>query len=132
MTPWDMLKVISETKTLGDIDDNEFENAYVPFLINRGLSFYPDTVLLANEMNMNSHAPKRWQYAYLYHTVKPRKRYAKWLKKSKVDDDNLELIKQYFGYNTAKAKQALSLLNESQIKTIKEHSSKGGIVVNVK
>jgi clamp loader A subunit len=126
MGPFDVLKALTYTKTL-DLEGEEFEKAYIPFLINKGLSLYADTVLFANDMNLNSHIPNRWQYDYLFYTIKPRKRYEKWPKKIAYDE-NLELVKQHYGYSTAKAKQALLLLNESQIKTIKTYSSKGGIV----
>lgn len=126
MGPFDILKAITLTKTLDDVND-EFETAYIPFLINKGLSLYYDTIMYANVMNMNGHIPLRQQYDFYVHTIKPRKRYEKWPKKM-VEDENLELIKQYFGYSTLKAKTALSLLNDSQITKIKEHSSRGGIV----
>jgi len=77
-------------------------------------------------MNLRSHIPVEWQFDYLFYTVKPRARYEKWPKKV-AENENLELIKQFYGYNTSKAKMALSLLDDSQIRTIKEYS-KGGIV----
>jgi len=125
MTPFDILKVLSHTKKYME-KDQEFRDAYVPFLINKGLSLSADTVLLANEMNLRSHIPVEWQFDYLFYTVKPRARYEKWPKKV-AENENLELIKQFYGYNTSKAKMALSLLDDSQIRTIKEYS-KGGIV----
>ena len=51
----------------------------------------------------------------------------RWPKKA-TPDENLELVKQAFGYNDVKAKAALLLLSEHQITTIKAMFIKGGIV----
>ena len=53
------LKIMNPFKYLNEINygkrnimvDEETEKAYAPFIINRSLSYFPDTVALANEMN---------------------------------------------------------------------------------
>lgn len=125
MGPFDIIQTISQTKKLKEEDG--FEAAYIPFLINRGVSFFADTLFYANEMNINSHISKKQQYDYLFNSIVARKRYAKWPKKN-TEDENLEMVKQFFGYNNEKAKQALPLLNESQLLKIKETFIKGGRV----
>jgi hypothetical protein len=59
--------------------------------------------------------------------VREGKRFNKWLKN---DEENIEAIQKFFGYSLIKAKQTLSLLNDTQIDLIKIHlkSSKGGKV----
>ena len=125
MGPFDVIKNISQTKVDSTKEDG-FESAYVPFLINRGLSFFVDTLFYVNEMNLNSHLPKKMQHDYLFNSISAKKRFAKWPKK-KDEDENLELVKQYFGYNNEKAKAVLPLLNETQLTKIKETFIKGGI-----
>jgi len=126
MGPFDVIKNISEKK-IDSTTEEDFDSAYIPFLINRGLSFFVDTLFYVNDMNLNSHLTKKQQHDYLFHSIKPKKRYAKWPKKAS-EDENLELVKQYFGYNNEKAKAACHLLNETQIIKIKETFIKGGIV----
>lgn len=128
--PFDLIKVITHTKDFQDEQD-EFKSAYIPFLINRGVSFFADTLFYANEMNINSHLSKKQQFDYLFHSIPARKRFAKWPKKN-AEDENLEMVKQFFGYNNDKAKSALNLLNETQLKTIKESFIVGGINKNDK
>jgi len=125
MTIFDIINTITFTKKLKD-PETPVENVYVPFIINKGLSLYVDTIFHANDMNMNSHLSKRMQYDYLMNSIVKKKRYSKWPKKA-TEDENLELVKQYFGYNDQKAKQALRLLNEQQIKEIKQSFIKGGV-----
>jgi len=40
--------------------------------------------------------------------------------------NNLEYVKEYYGYNNEKAKSALKILNDEQIKAIKDSLNKGG------
>ena len=101
------------------------EKQYNPYLINRALSFGHDTIIPANEMNCRAHLDKRLQNTFLINIVQPRKRYNKWLKPEKLE--NLELVQQYYGYSIKKARHVLALLNDSQIKTIKEKLFKGGL-----
>jgi hypothetical protein len=124
MSPFDIVNTISYTKKLKE-DVENFDAAYIPFLINRNISFFVDTLNYANEMNMNPHLSKKMQYDYYFHSLLPKKRFAKWPKKV-IQDENLELVKQYFGYNNEKAKAALHILNEEQIEKIKETFVKGG------
>ena len=105
-------------------DDTITEKDYVPFVVNRCLSYFQDTILYVNEMNVNYGIPKKMQYLYLMKSVRKNKRFSKWMKPEKLD--NLELIKEYYGYNNIKAKEALEILSPEQIQDIKERSYKGG------
>ena len=106
-------------------EDPLSEKQYVPYIVNRSLSYFPDTLFHANEMNMNHFLAKRLQYDYLRSVVRKRKRFSKWDKK--VQDDNIELVKSYFGYSTKKAIEALSVLSKSDLKKIKESTETGGV-----
>ena len=74
MNPFDYLKSINATKKNIMVDDIT-ESEYNAFIINRGLSFFPDTVLYANEMNLNHHLDSRLQYDFLINIIKKKKRF---------------------------------------------------------
>lgn len=124
MSPFDYLNSINDTKKDVMVDDIA-EKKYNGFMVNRGLSYFSDTVLFANEMNRFHHLPSRLQYSFLLNSVRKRKRFSKWLKPEIHDD--IELIKKRYGYSNEKAKVALSLLTSEQIQSIRVSSSKGGV-----
>jgi hypothetical protein len=53
MTPFDFINAINFTKKDLFSEDPMAKKDYAPFIINRGLGYFPDTVLYANEMNRN-------------------------------------------------------------------------------
>jgi len=123
MNPFDYLKAINETKKDVMVDDIA-EKEYNPFIINRGLSFFRDTILYANEMNRFHHLEHRLRFDSLIKIIKKKKRWSKWIKPQEVA--NLELIKEYYGYSNEKAKSALSLMSNEQIEELKNRIYKGG------
>ena len=126
-SPFDYVNAINFTKKdlMTDTENDELaEAAYVPFLTNRGLSYFPDTILYANEMNKLNHLDNKLQFHYLINTIRPKKRFSKWAKRQ--DSDDFEAVKEYFKYNNTKTEQALSLLSPDDIKTIKKRLNTGG------
>lgn len=123
MSPFDYLNSINDTKKDVMVDDVS-EKAYVPFIINRGLSYFYDTVLFANEMNRNHHLSKRAQFSFFINSIRKKKRFSKWFKSTESED--LMIVKEYYGYNNAKAQSALAVLSEEQLKQLKQKLSKGG------
>ena len=123
MNPFDYLKAINETKKDIMVDDIA-EKEYNPFIINRGLSFFRDTILYANEMNRYHHLDHRLQFDFFINIIKRKKRWSKWVKPQEVN--HLELIKEYYGYSNEKAKSALSLMSNEQIEELKLRIYKGG------
>ena len=113
-----------EKKNLMDTDDEMWEKKYPPYVVNRCLAPFTDTIMLVNEMNKLHHLDKKLQFDFLLNSVRTRKRFAPWLKEEKID--NLECVKEYYGYSNEKAKSALNLLNDEQIKTIQDSLNKGG------
>lgn len=96
------------------------------FLVNKSLSYHLDCVLYANQMNMNPHLDGKLQYQYYINTIRSMKRkFQPWQKVEKNSD--LNAVKEYFGFNNEKAKQALRILNNDQITLIKEKTNKGGV-----
>ena len=121
----DYLKSINRTKEkLMDNDDELWEKKYPPFILNKCLAPFPDTVHLVNEMNVNHHLDSKLQYDFLLNSLRPRERYTPWLKAKKIK--NLDYVKEYYGYSNEKAKVALDILSDEQIETIKNSLSKGG------
>lgn len=125
MSPFDFVNQILQGKE-NLIVDEDTENDYAPFLVNRSLSYHKDCILFANEMNRRHFLDKKLQNDFLLNTVRSRKRpFVKWAKPEKVDD--LTSIKNYFGFSEQKAREALSLLSESDIATIKQKLDVGGL-----
>jgi hypothetical protein len=123
MNPFEYLNAFNTTKKDLMVDDVS-EKAYSPFMVNRGLSYFPDTILYANEMNLNHHIDSRLQFDFLINIIKKKRRFSKWAKPMNIE--NLELIKEYYGYSNEKAKSVLSLLNDDQINELKTRIYKGG------
>ena len=125
MSPFDFVKEILQGKKQLIVDDLT-EKEYAPFLVNRSLSYHKDCVMYANEMNRRHFIDKKLQNDFLLNTVRPQKRpFAKWVKAEKSDD--LECIKQIYGFSDSKAREALKLLSKEQIQQLKEQTQTGGL-----
>jgi|TARA_R110000796_G_scaffold133998_3_gene249666 hypothetical protein len=128
MNPFDFVNDINFGKKdiMTDSDNPELaESTYNPFLTNRALSYFPDTIQFANMMNKSSHIDNMLQYSFLLNIIRKRKRFSKWFKKN--DDDVLQMVIDYYGYSVNKAKEALKILNDEQIEFIREKLIKGGM-----
>jgi len=123
MNPFEYLNAINMTKKDIMVDDIA-EKSYNSFMVNRGLSYFNDTVLMANEMNVNHTIDGRLQFDFLINMVRKKKRFSKWIKPETVSD--VEVVKEYYGYSNEKAKQALTLLTSEQINELKKKVYKGG------
>ena len=124
MSPFEFIKAINETKEDVMVDDVS-EKKYSPFIVNRGLSFFMDTIFQVNELNRNHHLDSRLQFDYLLNSVRKKKRYSKWLKPEKLQD--LDVVKEYYGFSNEKAKDALSTLSEDRLAFIKDKLNQGGV-----
>ena len=120
----DSLNSINHTKEYIIDIDHDLEKDYPPYIINKCLSGFVDTILFSNEMNMFSHLDKKMQYDFYINIVRKRKRFSPWLRKEKIDD--LEHIKRYYGYSNEKAQIALTLLTKEQIEFIRSKNDMGG------
>ena len=123
MNPFEFLNEINYGKKDIMVDDIT-EKQYNPFMVNRSLSYFNDTVLMANEMNINHHLDSRLQFDFLINIVRKRKRFSKWFKPESESD--VEVVKEYYGYSNEKAYQALTLLTKDQIDELKKKVNKGG------
>ena len=128
MNPFDYVNDINYNKDniIKNSDNTELaEKLYPPYLVNKALSQFPDTVRVANEMNIHHQLDKKLQFDFLINIIRKKKRFSKWAKKQ--DDENLELVMQHYGYSYEKAKQVLPLLSDDQIITIKKKRFEGGL-----
>ena len=125
MGPFEFIKTINDTKHNLMDEDLGVEKDYIPFLVNRSLGYFMDTIMYANEMNRFNSLDYKLQYDFLLNIIRPRKRYSKWLKKSK--NDNIDLIKKFYGYSYTKAKDVVDILSEDQIEHIRSKLDTGGL-----
>ena len=133
LTPFSFVNEINYGKKDLMIDQNGdhsdlLEKVYNPYITNRSLSYFNDTVLYANEMNKNHHIDSRLQNDYLINTIRKRKRFSKWIKSTELDD--LESVKTCYGYSNEKARQVLTLLSDEQLTELKQRVYKGGYTNN--
>ena len=122
----DYLNALNFTKeNLLDTEDSTWEKKYPPFVINKCLSMFYDRIAQANEMTGYHLLDKKVQFHFYINSIRKSKRFGgKWLSQTKLN--NLEYVKEYYGYSNEKAKQALNILSEQQIEQIKKSLSKGG------
>ena len=126
-TPFDFIKSVSHTKKdLIKSDDypDQIEKLYNGYIVNRGFSYFEDTVLHANEMNMHPILFKDAQYRYYMGALRPRNRYSKWHKAENNKD--LDMIQEYYQCNRTVAKQYMKVLSEEDLKIINNKMAKGG------
>lgn len=126
MSPFDFVNEIQQGKKQLIIDDAT-ETEYVPFLVNRALSYHKDCVMYANEMNRRHQIDKKLQNDFLLNTVRSKRRpFNKWAKADKNED--MACVKSYYGLSDAKARDALKLLTDEQIQMLKDKTDVGGLV----
>ena len=121
------LRSINTTKENVLLDDSngKIEEAYNPFIINKSLSHFPDTIMQSNTMNQYFELDKKLQYDFLLNSIRKKKRFSRWIKSN--IEENVEIVKQYYKVGNEKAVEILSLLNDEQISTIKSELSEGGV-----
>ena len=123
MSPFTFLNEINFGKKDIIVDDIT-EKQYNSFMVNRGLSYFKDTAVIANEMNINHHLDNRLQFDFLINMIRKKKRFSKWNKPQIIDD--LDVIKEYYGYSNKQAKAVHNLLSSVQIGELRKKVYKGG------
>jgi hypothetical protein len=123
ISPFDFANAINHSKENLIVDDWS-EKQYNAWIVNKSLSYGADTVIYANEMNARPHLDRRLQFDFLINTVRPRKRYNKWLKAETVDV--LATVQEYYGYSIDKARQVLPLLSDAQLEHMTNKLNRGG------
>ena len=121
----DFLKSINQSKQNIMDEDTLTEKEYPAFVVNRTLSYFLDTILYANEINARPHVDNKLQFDYLLNSIRSNRRFTRWLKPS--EDENIEAIKIYYGYNQQKARDVAKILTGEQLSLIHKCLNKGGI-----
>ncbi len=122
----DYLNAINYSKeSLMRTEDEQVEKQYTPYVVNRCLSYFIDTILHANQMNQFAQTDKKMQFDYLQTAIRKRKRFSKWAKNEMGDE--FDIVKEYYGYSNSKTKEIMSLLNSEDIEEMRLYLSGGGI-----
>jgi hypothetical protein len=112
-----------DKKALLDKDEKDVR-LYPAFVVNKCLSYFPDTLYHANEMNCNPWLDNKSQFDFYRFSVRKKKRYSTWLKKQ--TEENVSVIKEVFGYNDMKAREVLNILSDNDVDKLKAYLNKGG------
>src|SRR5271169_1959296 len=75
----------------------EKEYKKLAYIVNRCLSYFPDTIFYAQEMNMRSSLDGRPQYEFYLNGIKKGKRFARGMKSD--NSEYLAIVKDYYGFN---------------------------------
>ena len=127
ISPFDFIKAASHSKKdlIGESDNPSMsEDQYNAYIINRGFSYFQDTILHANEMNLRSNLFSAGQFDYYRGTLRPRNRFSKWHKAEK--SDNLDLIQKVYSCSRSISKMYLKALSEEQIQSLRDRMFEGG------
>jgi len=126
--PFDYVNSITQNKKnlMRDSENDTLaEKGYNAWVVNNALSYHVDTILHANLMNQYHDLDNRPQYEFLLNSIRPKKRYAKWVKNA--GDKDLEMVCEYYKCNPTIGKDYLSLLSSEQLNMIREQQETGGI-----
>ena len=125
MSPFDFLNSVNDTKKDLFAEDPQNKKDYSAFMVNRGLSYFHDTIMYSNEMNINRNIPIEWQYSFYLNAIPKRKRFSKWAKKEKSQDMTKIVMREY-GYSESKALDVINILSQEQLSALKAKYSTGG------
>jgi hypothetical protein len=121
----DWLNSINQTKKNLIDADVSAEKTYPPYIINKCLSGHIDTIMFANEINLNHHLDKKLQYDFYINILRVKKRFSPWIKKETNKD--IDYVKSYYGYSNEKAEQSLKILTKEQLTFIRLKFDTGGL-----
>jgi hypothetical protein len=113
-----------DKKPLLDTDENAVKS-YTPFVVNRCLSYFADTLFHANEMNCSPWLDNKSQFDFYRLAVRKKKRFSPWLRKD--TEENVTLIKQAYGYTESKAREVLNILSTEDLQSIRKALDTGGV-----
>lgn len=120
----EVLNSINHDKTPLMDKDHLVEKEYAPFVVNKCLSYFPDTIFHVNEINRRPHMEKKMQYDFLLRSVRKRKRFSKWIKKK--DHKDLQLVIDYYNISKKKAEEYISILGDEGLNNLRKMAEKGG------
>lgn len=111
MNPFDFISDISNEKKYllnTELDKKD----YNPWMVNKGFSYFIDTILYSAELNLYPNVDKDMHHDYLFYSIRKKKRFSKWAK-NKKDKDILKLA-QHFVVSYERAKFFSEMLPDSE------------------
>jgi hypothetical protein len=121
---FDYVNALTLTKDASKVEDPTFDKDYVPFIVNRALSYFQDTVLAANLVNERPWLDKKLQFTFLLSILRPRKRFSKWLKHNVSED--ARVVAEYYGCSLRQAIPLTNLHSSDQLTYMRARIDKGG------
>lgn len=126
--PFDYINAVSFTKQ--DVirqasNPDQESKGYVPWITNKTLSYFEDSIMHANMMNKYAFLTNQQQFDFFLNSINKRKRFAKQAKK--IASDDVQAIADYFGYSLRRAEESMKFLTQQQIDEIKKKTDVGGV-----
>jgi hypothetical protein len=116
-SPFDYVNSITTTKENLIVDDIT-EKAYAPYMVNRSLSNFLDTVFYSNEMNRLHGLDKKMQYDFLRLSIKKAKRFSKWAKAEKSEE--IDAVKFVYHVSNEKARSYIKTMKQEDVYKVVE------------
>jgi hypothetical protein len=119
----DILNSINTGKEPVISRDNERE--YVPYIVARCFSNFPDTLFHANELNSRGVTDKKMHYDYLFHSLRKRKRFSPWQKRE--ESKAVEAVAWFYVISSHRAREYITILEDGDIeKILQEYTNAHG------
>ena len=126
ISPFDFVNAITYNKQDMFAQDQKYSDSqYNKFLINKALSYFPDTILYANEANrILQEVPNQSHFDFYRFVVEKKRRFAKWAKKT--DNQKVDLLCKHYQVNIDVARQYAEIISDEDYKYIESLYDKGG------
>jgi hypothetical protein len=120
----DFLSSINHNKTPLLDKDEAASRLYPPFVVNRCLSYFADTIFHANEMNCAPWLDNKSQFDFHRISIRKKKRFSPWIKKE--SEENVDIVRSVYGYTESKAREVLNILGPKDLDKLKKALNIGG------
>jgi hypothetical protein len=126
MSPFDIVKSLTQTKD--DLYESEeiVDKDYVPFMVNRILSMSRQTALFVDAINQYGCIDKRLQYDFYRIGIPKSKAYSKWIKKddSEINQEHIDHICDVMHVSMDRAIDLYKLMGSEAVR--KDIEKRGG------
>lgn len=94
--------------------EKEFDKSiYNTYVITQAFSYFPDTIFLANEMNLYPGISNEMHYDFLFYTIPKKKRFSQWFKLKK--HNQATFLSEWFNVRYDKAVEIMNALGEEKV-----------------
>lgn len=118
--------LINDISQHGKFIDSYFEEhgklpkEYNAYMVNKAFGNFPDTIIMANEMNKCYSLPDEMQWRFLKNTVSKRKRFSKWFKQLE-EEEAVVLLARYFHCSVREMQKNMHVIpKEKQFELLKK------------